>query len=84
MAYVLYRGSQRERLVLHEFMITGWLPKDVGCRTCRREILGFIPVFTRQAADIPAGQHKGLGKAGYQCGQGLWSLNLSASNRPRR
>ena len=77
LAYVSQRGAQKERFTLQEVVLTGWLPKDVGCRSCSREILGFIPVFDRGSADRPQGKHRGMGKAGYQCGRGLWSLNMS-------
>lgn len=74
--YAQSRARALERDSLRAFIIAGYLPKDAGCADCRREILGFLPFFDRSATDLPAGRHTGLGKAGHQCGKGLWLMNV--------
>jgi len=74
--YARRRALRHETDSLHWLVITGWLPRHAGCKTCPRQYLGFVPVFYRTADDLPIGRHMGEGKAGYECGRGLWFLNV--------
>ena len=75
--YVRRRSHAHETLTLHTMIFSGWLPLDVSCRSCERQILGFLPRYQRSANDLPPGRHEGTGKGGYNCEHGLMFLNLA-------
>jgi hypothetical protein len=66
--YVRERRAKNERLTLEKVVFYGWL---------RGDDLGFMPYYTRAADDLGPVPLSGLGKATYQCRQGIHVLNLA-------
>src|ERR1700741_2735244 len=79
LAYVRKRAPQRERIAVQEVRFTGW-----SGRVLEWDRL----YFTRSANDLGDKALEGVGKGGYWCGQGVWSLHLAprpdVDPRPRR
>lgn len=68
-SYARQRAPQRERITVQEVKFNGW----------RGRVLQLDPIyFTRSANDLGDKALRGVGKAGYWCGQGVWYIHLAS------
>lgn len=72
--YARSRARAHEQMRLRAVQFYGWQGRR----------LGFMPYFIRSADDLGAGEHAGIGKAGFVCGRGFEKINLAPrpSNQP--
>jgi len=72
--YARSRLHTHEDIELRAVQFYGWQGKR----------LTFMPFFVRSADDLGAGEHAGIGKAGFVCGRGIEKLNLAprSPNQP--
>ena len=67
-SYARQRAPQRERIAIQEVKFNGW----------HGRVLELDPIyFTRSANDLGDKPLRGIGKAGYWCGQGVWYIHLA-------